>query len=318
MRVSSHEIRKILIMKKIEKTAIIGMGALGMLYGERIFTNIGPDSVCYILDEKRMKEYESGKFTVNGIEIPFTFRKDTEMKPVDLLIVAVKGPGLDDAIRSMEKAIGPETVIISVMNGISSEQFIGEKYGFGNIIYTVAQGMDAVKFGNDLTFKNAGELRIGITPDGSPENLKCFEEFLDNAGIRYTEESDILKRLWGKLMLNVGINQSCMIHDLPFGGPTTRGTEANRTFISAMREVIAVANAEGIDIGETELNQYVSLIETLNPEGMPSMEQDRKNKRPSEVDLFAGTIIRYAEKHGLQVPVNQWIYQRVKEIEAEY
>ena len=51
---------------------------------------------------------------------------------------------------------------------------------------------------------------------------------------------------------------------------------------------------------------------------MPSMAQDRINRRYSEVESFAGTVISYARRHGIQVPENEFLYRRVKEIEAEY
>lgn len=56
----------------------------------------------------------------------------------------------------------------------------------------------------------------------------------------------------------------------------------------------------------------------MNPDGCPSMEQDRRAKRPSEVEMFAGTVIKYGEKHGVSVPVNRWLYDEIKKIEASY
>ena len=67
-----------------------------------------------------------------------------------------------------------------------------------------------------------------------------------------------------------------------------------------------------------ELKEYIEVTRSLKPDGTPSMGQDRINRKPSEVELFAGTVIRLAEKHGIPVPVNRYLYRRVKEIEAEY
>ena len=77
-----------------------------------------------------------------------------------------------------------------------------------------------------------------------------------------------------------------------------------------------VANKYGVR--EKELKEYVAITRTLKPEGTPSMGQDRINRKYSEVELFAGTVIRMAEKHGIPVPMNQYLYKLVKEIEAEY
>ena len=88
--------------------------------------------------------------------------------------------------------------------------------------------------------------------------------------------------------------------------------------IAAMREVRAVAELEGVKVTEQDLNFYVDLLKTLSPEGMPSMAQDRINKKASEVDMFAGSMIEMAEEHNIQVPANRYLYERVKEIEKEY
>ena len=73
-----------------------------------------------------------------------------------------------------------------------------------------------------------------------------------------------------------------------------------------------------MEIGEKDLNEYVDILKTLSPDGMPSMRQDGIAHRPSEVEMFAGTVIRLAEQHGILVPANRFLRQRVKEMEAEY
>ena len=77
-----------------------------------------------------------------------------------------------------------------------------------------------------------------------------------------------------------------------------------------------MANAEGIALTEADLSQMVRLIEGLDPTGMPSMAQDRINRRKTEVEEFSGTICRLAARHDIQVPQNEWLYTRICEIEA--
>lgn len=304
-------------MKEIKTTAIVGMGALGLLYGKKITDALGMDAVTYVMDEDRFRKYTKQTFSCNDEEAAFQMVCDKDASPTDLVIVAVKGTGLEKALTTMAGCVGPDTIIISVLNGISSEELLGARFGFDHLIYTVAQGMDAMKFGNALHYTRFGELRIGVTQTGLTENLEALTRFFDRIEMPYTVEADIRYRLWGKFMLNVGVNQTCMVYGTTYGGALAEG-EANRTMIAAMREVIALANAEGIGLTEADLNQYVDLIGTLSPEGTPSMGQDRINRKPSEVELFAGTVIRLAEKHGLHVPTNRFLYQRAKEIEKGY
>ena len=88
--------------------------------------------------------------------------------------------------------------------------------------------------------------------------------------------------------------------------------------LQAMREVIAAANAEGIALGEEDLEFYVGLLKKLDPDGYPSMAQDRVARRPSEVEMFAGTVIPVCERHGIPAPANRKLYEMVKAVEEEY
>lgn len=306
-------------MKEIQTTAIIGMGALGMLYADKIMTHLGPDAVTFVADPDRVEKYRSMSFTVNKAAKQFPIISSRDCKPADLVIVAVKYNALESALDTMEHCVGPDTTIISVMNGISSEEIIGARYGMDHIIYCIAQGMDAVKFGGDLNYSQAGELRIGI-PKVSPASshrLTALTAYLDKAGILYTTEADILYRLWGKFMLNVGVNQTCMAFETNYGGAMTPGPALD-TMLGAMREVITLANAEGICLSEADLEGYMDLLRTLSPTGCPSMRQDGIAHRRSEVEMFSGTVRRLAAKHGIKVPVNDWLYERIKELEASW
>ncbi len=303
--------------REITKVSIIGMGALGLLYGSHIVKHMGMEAVDFIMEDSRLRKYENQRFYCNEEEIKFKLTKDNEAEPADLLIVAVKYTGLEEALISMRKCIGPDTIILSVLNGISSEKVIGTHYGMDKVIYTIAQGMDAMKFDHKLQFTRMGELRLGIVDERQKDKLNRVISFFDKIELPYVVEEDILHRLWSKFMLNVGVNQACMVYDTNYAGALAFG-EPNRTMIAAMREVIAVANAEGIKLSEADLNQYIDIIGKLNPEGMPSMEQDRINRKPSEVELFAGTVIERAKMYKIYVPTNEFLYRWVKEIEREY
>lgn len=320
-------------MKEIHTTAIIGMGALGMLYADQIASSLGREAVFFAADSDRAEKYRHMTFTVNGTPKHFRVINTRDCKPADLVIAAVKYNALSSALDTIAPCVGPDTTIISVMNGITSEEIIGERFGFSKVIHCIAQGMDAVKFGGDLTYTRSGELRIGIrrrtetaasetaalelTDSELSERLSILTHYFDSAHIAYTVEDDIMYRLWGKFMLNVGINQTCMAFETNYGGATTPGKPYD-TMIEAMREVITLANAEGIPLTEDDLTSYVALVRTLSPEGMPSMRQDGVSRRPSEVEMFSGTVRRLAAKHGIPVPVNDWLYQKIKSLEAAY
>ena len=185
------------------------------------------------------------------------------------------------------------------------------------MIYAVAQGMDAMKFGAELTYSKMGVLCIGARLESQQEGLDRVCCLFDRTELPYVREKDILHRLWSKFMLNVGVNQTCMVYSCTYEDVWHPGKERD-TMLGAMREVIAVANAEGIDLSESDLEEYDRIIRTLRADGTPSMGQDRIARRHSEVEMFAGTVIRRGQKAGIPTPVNQWLYDQVQEIEKSY
>lgn len=301
----------------IQKVSIVGMGALGLMYANHISKFAGSDAVSFVMDEQRFLKYKEQSFHINGETARFNMVSDREATPADLLIVAVKYTGLHAALDVMKSSIDEHTIIMSVLNGISSEEIIGERYGANRILYTVALGMDAMKFGDSLQYTKMGALHIGTVKDNDPEVLSSVEAYFDRIQMPYVEEADILRCMWFKYMLNVGINQVCMVYDTTYSGAICQ-RDAYRSLIATMREVLAIANAKGISLTETDISQCIAIEKTLDPNSTPSMGQDRINKKPSEVDMFAGTVIRMGEELGIPVPENKYIYETVKQIEQEY
>lgn len=303
---------------QINKVAFIGKGGVGLLYGSMIAQALGNDAVEYVMDDARFERHANDALTVNGTPCALKSVRASEAMPADLVILTVKTTGLDQAIQTMEHIVGPNTFIASLCNGITSEQKIAERFGWKRTVLGICQGMDAVFLNGELTFTNTGEIRFGAAAGTDPETVAAIDELYTRCGIVHTVEADIAHRMWAKLMLNDGINQTCMAYGGTYGSATEQGSEQRRCFVSAMREALAVANAEGIELTEADLTQMVHLIEGLDPAGMPSMAQDRVARRKTEVEEFAGTICRLAAKHDIQTPQNEWLYQRIREIEASW
>ncbi|WP_405378615.1 ketopantoate reductase family protein [Phascolarctobacterium sp.] len=302
---------------EIKKIAIVGMGALGLMYGEMITKACGNDTVVYVMDAERYNRHQNDVYIINGVEQHFHLQSAEEAQPVDLVIVATKFSGLEAALQEMRGLVGSQTIIFSVLNGISSEEFIKERFGDDNLLYCVALGMDAVREGTTLTYEHTGMLKIGCVEEKQRPALDAVTAFLDKAGIIYTVEADILHALWAKLLLNVGINQTCMVYATGYGGAFDND-KAREDMFDAMHEVIAVAQKEGVNLTEADFESAVKVLRGLAYDGLPSMRQDALAKRPSEVELFAGTIIRLGAKHGVDVPVNQRYYECIKAMEAAY
>lgn len=302
---------------RIETAAIIGRGAVGLLYGGIIARNLGSHAVQFAMDDERFERHRGETVSINGTPCDVETIPMSAAKPVDLVILACKAGGLQTAIDTMAPLIGPKTCIASLINGITSEHRIAERFGWQHLVLGICQGMDAVFLDGDLTYTHAGEIRFGAAEKTEPGVVEAIDDFYTRAGISHVVEADPLRRMWVKLMLNVGINQTCMAYGGTYGSASAPG-EQQRCFVAAMREAMAVGRAEGIRLDEEDLSQMASLVASLDPAGMPSMAQDRINHRPTEVEEFSGTICRLARQHGILVPHNEWLYQRIREIEASW
>lgn len=302
----------------IQRAAIVGRGAVGLLYGSVIERSLGPDAVEFVMDDARFERHEGERVTVNGEPLRVRTIRESEASPVDLVIVATKATGLVEALGTLERLVGPHTRIVSLINGIRSERIIAERFGWEGTVVSVAQGMDAVYIGTSLSYSHPGEIRFGAAGATLPGVVDDVDEFLSRAGVAHVVEADIRHRVWAKLMLNVGVNQVCMAFGGTYGSASEPGGEQNRCMVAAMREARAVANAEGVDVTEADLAAMVELVASLDPDGMPSMAQDRINRRRTEVEEFSGTVIRLARGHGILVPHNEWLYGRIREIEAGF
>lgn len=300
--------------KTINTVSIIGLGSLGILYGEHFLRRMPEKNLRIIADQKRIDRYRKDGIFCNGNPCDFYYvTPDESVEPADLIIFAVKYNALKDAIRMAKKHVGPDTVILSVLNGIVSEQEIAEVYGADHMLYTVAQGMDAGKSGNRMEYVNKGVVCFGELDSGeNSEKVDRVKEFFERVELPHEVNNQMQTRLWSKLMLNVGINQTLGYFNAEYRLVQQPG-EARDMMISAMREVILVAEKEGVNLSESDIDYWMNIVSKLGPEERPSMSQDVRDGRPTEVALFAGTIVALGKKHGISVPVNEMFLKHFSE-----
>ena len=304
---------------EIKTVAIVGLGAMGILYGNHFAKRMPHDDLRIVADQQRIERYRRESIFCNGEKCEFHYvTPEEKTTSADLIIFTVKNNGLEDAIRAVRNQVGENTLILSALNGITSEAIISEVYGAEKVLYSVALGMDAVKEDNKLTYANMGFLCFGDQEPGSiSPKVKRVADFFTKMGFPYQIDTDMPKRLWAKLMLNVGVNQAVTVYGNNYGVIQKEG-EARATMIAAMREVINLAVKEGIDLTEADLEYSLEVLDGLSPEGKPSLRQDIEAKRYTEVELFAGTVIKLGRKHGVPTPVNQRLYDSIKAMEAEF
>ncbi len=298
---------------------IVGAGAIGSSVAS-IIEDSGEGTVAVLADEDRAAAYERTGFIVNGKQYRFPCIRPAERSTPDLIIVAVKNNSLEDAIAFMRNHVGGRTTIISLMNGITSEERLAAEFGWERVLYAMIVGIDAVREGNATSFSSPGTIFFGETKNAENSYSKRVlnvAEFLSSSGLSYVIPEDMLKALWYKFMINVGINQVSAVLRAPYR-VFQSVAEARHVMEAAMREVIALANLEGVPLSESDIEIWYKTLARLGPEGKTSMLQDVEAKRKTEVELFSGTVKERAARYGLPVPVNDILYSLIRTIEQDF
>jgi 2-dehydropantoate 2-reductase len=137
--------------RSITRIAIIGAGAVGGAYGAMLY-DADPASVSFVARGDRLRRLKHRGLVVNGKPYHIhVMDADDAGPPADLLIVAVKHHHLEEALAEMRRRIGEETIILSLMNGVESEEQIGRVHGADHILPAIVIGIDAVREGNSIT-----------------------------------------------------------------------------------------------------------------------------------------------------------------------
>jgi 2-dehydropantoate 2-reductase len=296
--------------------AILGAGAMGGVYATW-FLDAAGFSMSVIARGERYERLQREGLIVNGraISLPVVL-PDQPTSPADLIIVALKHHHLPGAVHDLKNLVDSETTILSLMNGLDSEETLGAAYGMDKVLYAIAVGIDAVRQGNRITYTKPGMLYFGeasntpITP-----RVRRVQAVLDRAGIAYETPPDMIRMLWWKFMVNVGVNQPSAVMRAPYG-VFQSSPEAQALMEASMREVLALAGAEGVNLVEQDLNDWYRFLHTLSPQGKTSMLQDIEAGRKTEVEMFGGKVVELGRIHGLPTPVNETLLRIIRVLEG--
>lgn len=295
----------------INSIDIVGLGALGVMYADFFTKTLGKDNVRILADKERIERYKREQITFNGKVCDFQYCDAAkESRPSELMLFAVKYGALETAMKENAHLVGENTILISVLNGIRSEEDLGREFGREKVVHCIAQKMAAMKEGNAAFCTNKGELAIGVLDGGREEKLAALRDLFDRTGFAYSCPENMRHAMWGKLLCNVGVNQTVSLFEGTYRSVQQEG-EAREMMKAAMRETILVANAEGVDLSEKDMEDWVTIIDGLDPNGEPSMRQDSKAGRKTEVVLFAGTVCELGKKHGIDTPVNDRFLEKI-------
>lgn len=302
-------------MKKIKNISMIGVGAIGAAYASRLY-GMDPGCIKIITDSKRRERYLEDGFIINDKTYNFNYvLPEEKCEPADLVMIAVKYHNLEQAIDDIKEHVGPDTIILSLLNGISSEEIVGARYGMDKMLYSLCVSIDAVRIKNKIHFTNIGEIQFGEKENKiySPK-VESVKELFEMANIPYTIPENMLYALWWKFMINVGINQTSAILRAPYG-VFLNIEEAYDLMESTMKEVVELSKKVGVNLDEDGIQKFREILKAMSPEGKTSMLQDIEAGRKTEVEMFGGTVCELGRKYKVPTPINEALFKTIRTIE---
>ena len=303
------------------KICFLGAGALGSTLGG-VLTEAGNE--VWLVDRSQAHvdaiNARGLRLREDGADrtVPAQARATTDdIGPADLVVVLVKSFHTREAIASAGSIVGPDSVVMSLQNGLGHEEILAEVVGrekviagktyIGGVLLAPGHAMAGIR--GKLT--SIGELDGRIT-----ERARRIADTFTRAGLETSVSDDIVGTMWDKLLVNVATGALSAITRLPYGR-LYAVPEIEACAIAAVSEAMAVAAASGIRLASAAPRDAWTLAaEGMPPEFKTSMLQSLEKGQPTEVDYVNGAVVRWGERCGVATPVNRTLVACIKGIEA--
>ncbi|MCH5343170.1 MAG: 2-dehydropantoate 2-reductase [Acetatifactor sp.] len=299
----------------INTVAILGAGAVGGYFIWGLSEKLG-ERLWVIAEGERRERLLRDGIEINGRKYALNVRTPEEAAGVDLLLVATKYGSLEESLPMIEKIVGEHTVVMSLLNGVDSEEVIGERIGKEHLIYSVMK-IASERKGDQVVFDGPSTSGVffGEVEEGtSTERLEAIAEVFEGTALSFHVVSDILTQIWYKFALNVSRNQPQAI--IGCGVGAYEDSEHVAYISEKLREeVVAVAAAKGIDISKPTDGAGSSSPSAKR--ARYSTLQDLDAERPTEVGMFAGAVMKMGKELGISVPYNEMTYHLIKALEEK-
>ena len=300
---------------KYQSVAILGAGAVGsyVMWGLAKKKEI---DLCVVASGARKARYERDGFVINGQAYHPAVRTPEEAAGVDLLIVATKYQALRPALGDIRTVVDGHTTVMSLMNGVDSEEIIGEVIDPVQIVHSLIKVASERK-GNQVVFDP--ETTIGIIYGEADLSrgtgrIEALNDLFADTGLHYRATDVILTENWSKFRLNVPNNQAQAMVGCGVGA--YRDSEHVAFLRDRLREEVdRIAEKKGIDFDKADTSSTFG--SKVRDRARYSTLQDLDAGRHTEVDMFAGAVVRMGRELGIPTPYNEFTYHMIKALEEK-
>lgn len=304
-------------MREIKNVLICGLGAVGMTFACKIQKRL-PECLRVLVDTERLQRYSNNPPKMNGEEKFFDYILPYETGyKADLVLIATKFDGLDSVCENLKNFVDEDTVILPILNGIEAEEKVAGVYGAEKVLYGFFIGHSAMREGNSVVQDGIGRIVFGSDNPQDMEKVESVCDFLRRAGVDFENPHNIKYAKWLKFALNVVSNQSSCILKMTFG----EMQKSERFLAFAQKivgEVMELARLEGIEGWENLEEDFRKALFSMVENGRTSMWQDVEAGKKTELEIFAGTVLKLGAKHGVKTPYNQVMYDMIRIIEERF
>lgn len=302
------------------KIAIAGAGAMGSRLGlmlhqsgnEVILIDRWPAHIEAIRNNGLIANF-NGKEIVEAIPIYFPEEVIKSNIQADLIIALTKANQLDGMFQAINSIITEQTHVLCLLNGLGHEDVLEKYVPKKNILFGITMWTAGLDGPGHVTLLGDGEIELeNLEPEGEAFAKEVVAVFKD-AKLNPTYSSNVRYSIWRKACVNGTLNGLCTILDCNIAGlgeqqPTN---DMVRTIVA---EFAAVAEKEGVELDQEEVNQHIQA--TYDPDNIglhyPSMYQDLiKNHRLTEIDYINGAVWKKGQKYDIPTPYCAFLTQLI-------
>ena len=302
------------------KIAVIGAGAMGSVYAG-LLADAGHEVWAVDTWAAHVDAIRRDGLRIEGASGDRTARvrattEAREAGPCDLAIVATKVRHTAAAARAAGEILRPGAAAVTIQNGLGGGDAAVAELGAGRVVIGVAGGFGARMLAPGHARHEGMELiRLGEAAGPATGRLREIAGVWEGAGFRVRCFDDIRQLVWEKLICNGAFGAVCALTGMTVG-EVLDSADAWPVAAACAREGAAVARAKGIRLGFDDAEAYARDFGAKIPGGRPSMWQDLKAGRPSEIDAINGGVARAGREAGVATPTHDLLAGLVRAAEA--
>src|SRR5947209_2574727 len=294
------------------RIAVVGTGGVGGYFGGRLAQ--AEQDVVFLARGAHLRAIQEHGLQVESVDGDFAIRQvhatddPARIGLVDLVLLAVKGWQVPQAIETMRPLVGSETCVVPFLNGVEAPEQLAATFGtrrvlgglcglFGSVV-----GPGRIRNVFPKPFVTIGEL------DHEPsERCDYLRMAFERAGVQASIASNIHAALWEKLMFVGPFGGVGAVTRVPVG--VLRSQVETRSLLEGtMREVFVLARTRGVCITDEAVEKALALIDLSPEQATASMQRDIMAGRPSELESQLGVVVRLAHLAGVEVPLHTFLY----------